>query len=143
MAERQISADSILLFIDPAAGTDYSLVVCLENQSMANSSDEIDATSKCGQAVLPGKKKSTIDFSGFRVLDPDTDRISEDDLFDLWKSQTQISFKYGPAVPVSGDISYTGKGYLIKYDLEDSLSSAGKFSATISLTGDPVQTTTA
>ncbi len=64
MAERKISGNDVLLFIDPAGGTTWELVICLTSQSLTRATSEIDAKSKCGPDKSPGSQEINVDFEG-------------------------------------------------------------------------------
>ena len=64
MAERKVAGDDVLLFIDPAGGTTYELVVCLTSNSFKIANAIIDAKSKCGPDNLPGVQTFEVTFEG-------------------------------------------------------------------------------
>lgn len=139
MAERKVNGKDILLFIDPAGGVDYKTVVCLTSNSKKLATATLDAASKCGPDTRPGAQTVSVDFAGQVVVAPDTGRVSEGDLFDLWKGTTNIGWKIGPAVPVDGDVIYTGQGFIS--DLSDTYDMNGAtFTGTIGVSGFPVKT---
>lgn len=139
MAERKINGKDILLFIDPLGGEDYKTVVCLTSNSKKLATATLDAASKCGPDTRPGAQTVTVDFTGQVVVDPDAGRVSEGDLFDLWKATTNIGWKISPAVPVDGDVIYTGTGFIS--DLSDTYDMNGAtFNGTIGVSGFPVKT---
>ena len=139
MAERKVNGKDILLFIDPAGGVDYKTVVCLTSNSKKLTTATLDAASKCGPDSRPGAQTVTMDFAGQVVVSPDTGRVSEADLFDLWKNSTNIGWKQAPAVPVDGDVIYEGKGFIS--DLGDTYDMNGAtFTGTIAVSGFPVKT---
>lgn len=142
MAERKVTGDDILLFIDPAGGTDYSLVICLTSQSITRSTNEIDARSKCGPDKQPGSKEIGISFEGQQMWDPGTDRISESDLHDLWNNQTTIGWKYGKETPVSDDVTYSGTGFISQLDNTANQDEVATFSGSIGVYGSITKTVT-
>ena len=138
MAERKVNGKDILLFIDPAGGDAYSIVVCLTSNSKKLTTATLDAASKCGPDTRPGAQSVSVDFAGQVVVAPDAGRVSEGDLFDLWKNSTNIGWKQGPAAPVDGDVIYTGQGFIS--DLSDTYDMNGAtFSGTIGVSGFPVK----
>lgn len=112
MAQREVSGKDILLFIDPAGGTDYDTIVCLLTNSFTGSTDTINSSSKCGTSSSPGPQTNSVAFEGNYMIDPDTGKISGADLFTLWKNKTNFSWKMGPAIPIADDIVYTGNGFI-------------------------------
>lgn len=140
MAERKVNGKDILLFIDPAGGTAYKYVVCLTSNSKKVTTSTIDAASKCGPDSSPGATTVTVDFAGQVVVGNDTtQRISEAQLWKLAVNGTQIGWKQGPAIPVDGDVIYSGKGFIS--DLGDTydLTSGGTFTGTLAISGIPEQ----
>lgn len=131
------------MFIDPLGGTDYSLIVCLTSQSLNRTTNEIDAASKCGPDTQPGDQTIDISFEGQKILDLDTDRISIGDLHDLWAAKTTVGWKYGPATPVSDDVSYSGTGWISSLEETDAHNETGSFSATLRPYGSITKTVTA
>lgn len=135
MAERKISGVDKLLFIDPAGGTDYSLVVCLTSQSLERTTNTIDAASKCGPDKLAGSQEITVNFEGQEVVSPDVNRVSEGDLHDLWADKTVIGWKYGVATPTDGDVSYVGTGFISDLSSDSGMDDPSTFTATIGVKG--------
>lgn len=142
MAERKVSGDDMLLFIDPAGGVDYSLVICLTSQSITRATSEIDARSKCGPDKQPGTQEIGVSFEGQVMFDPGTDRISEGDLHDLWAAKTTIGWKYGKATPVSDDVSYSGTGFISQLDSTAAQDETATFSGAIGIFGSITKTVT-
>ena len=90
MAERKVTGKSVMLFIDPAGGTAYSLVICLTSNSLKRATTIIDAASKCGPDSQPGLQQISIDLAGQVMVSPAVGRISEADLHDLWVASTPL-----------------------------------------------------
>lgn len=145
MAEHKLSGKSIILSIDPANTTTpvYAVIVCLTKHSFEASTDEIDASSKCGPDTLPGKvKEGPINFDGIQLYDPATLKVSGASLFTLLQNQSTIKWKMGPAVPVAGDVIKTGSGFISKISEDYDFSNPSSFSGSISITGATLQTIT-
>lgn len=71
------------------------------------------------------------------VLDPDdATQISGPSLFDLAKAGTEFNFKYGPLDPVSGDVTYTGRGFLTAYGEADAVNTNSTFTGAIQVDKD-------
>lgn len=109
---REISGNDIVLSIDPSGGTDYTLLVCLTSNSLERTTNEIDASSKCGPNLLPGTQTIKVPFEFHDVLNTTIDEISEQALHPLWAAKTIITWKFGPISPSVGDVSYTGTGFI-------------------------------
>lgn len=112
MAQVEVSGSDILLFIDPLGGTAYDTLVCLTSNSITGSTDTINSSSKCGTSSSPGTQTNDVSFEGNYMKDLDGGNISGADLWDLWKNKTNFSWKMGPVVPVPGDDTYYGTGFL-------------------------------
>lgn len=138
-ARRQISGIDILLQIDPAAGTNFDLIVCLTDLSLDRTTNVIDAGSKCGPAKLPGVKSIQVSFTFNDVLDTNNGEISESALHTLWTNQTIFSWKAGKVTPSEGDVSYTGTGFLGDLKSNAPQNGAKSTTATIEVQGDIVQ----
>ena len=111
-ARREISGNDILLAIDPAGGTNYNLIVCLTSNSLERTTNEIDASSKCGPNLLPGTQTIKVPFEFHDVLDTNNGEVSESALHPLWAAKTIISWKFGKVTPAAGDVTYTGTGFI-------------------------------
>lgn len=134
MAQRKVIGKDILLFIDPAGATDYKTLVCLTSNSLKRTTSIIDAASKCGPDSQPGAQTISADFTGQVVVDPDTGKISEADLHDLWADSTTVGWKIAPAVPENGDVIYSGAGFIS--DLSDTFDMNGAtFTGTLAVSG--------
>jgi len=115
MAERKISGNDVLLFIG-INGLTYNTVVCLTSQSVTRATSEIEANTKCGPDKLPGTQTNAVSFEGQIMLDPDSGKISTDDLDDYWRNKTSIYWKMGEATPTEGSITYYGTGFISALD---------------------------
>ncbi len=136
MAERNVSGKDVLLFIDPAGGTTYDLIVCLTANSKKIATSVVDAASKCGPSSTPGPTTVTIDFAGQIMVEPGASRLSEGALHDLIMAGTTIGWKISPAIPVNGDDLYSGKGFFASLDTNWDLNGA-TFSGSIGIKGTP------
>jgi hypothetical protein len=139
---REISGNDILLSIDPDGGTNYKLLVCLTSNSLERTTNVIDAASKCGPNKLPGVQDIKVPFTFYDVLDADAGEVSEDALHPLWANKTTISWKYGPAIPASGDVTYTGIGFIGSLNKADAQNSPSTITGTIEVKGTITQTIT-
>lgn len=135
--QRKISGSTMLLFIDPLGGTNYVPAICLTSQSFSLVNNEIDAKSKCGPDKLPGTQDFNVDFEGQLILSPTGSALGYFDLLTLALNKTTIGWKYGPAVPASGDVVLTGTGFLSKFDSTSGQDEASTFSSGIGVYGTP------
>lgn len=142
MAERKVNAKDILLFIDVAGGTNYQVVVCLTEQSFNLATEVIDSATKCGADKAPGNTEYTLDFQGQTLIGEGT-KVSAAVLFTLAQNSTTIGWKIGKAVPVTGDVSYEGQGFISKLDQSWPNTGKATFSASVGIEGVPTQTITA
>ena len=140
---RKINGKDILLFIDPAGATDYDTVVCLTSNGLNRSTATEDASSKCGPDVGPGSQTITIPFAGFVVVEPGTGRMSSPSMNDLWKNSTNIGWKIGPVTPTTGDVTYTGTGWISNLDETFDQNGRATYTGTIQVTGNITQATEA
>jgi hypothetical protein len=139
---REISGNDLLLFIDPAGGTNWDLVVCLTSNSIARTTNEIDAASKCGPNLLPGTQSIKINFDFHDVLDTNNGEVSEGALHPLWAAKTIVSFKFGKVSPAAGDVTYTGTGFIGGLTLTAAQNSPVVVQGTIAVQGSITQTVT-
>ena len=140
MAQHELAGDSILLFIDPAGGTDYDTVVCLNNQTWSGGTQIIDASSKCGPNTLPGQANpQKVDFDGNQVFDADSGKISGVDLYPLQRDKTTIGWKIAPVDPIEGDEILYGTGFIADLSKEYAKGSPATFAGSISVYGDTLQ----
>jgi hypothetical protein len=139
MAQRKVIGKDILLFIDPAGGTEYKTLVCLTSNGLNRTTAITDAASKCGPDSQPGAQTISIPFTGQIMVDPETGKASEGDLHDLWANSTNIGWKIGPAVPVDGDIIYSGQGFISDLSSTQDMNGA-TFTGTIAVSGAVTKT---
>ncbi len=112
---RQALGSDYVLAIDPDGSTNglnYRLIVCLTSNSFDRTSNQIDASSKCGPATIPGAQTISVPFEFQDILDTDNGEISEDVLHPLWQNRTIVGWKFGKITPGEGDVTYTGLGYI-------------------------------
>jgi len=140
MAEHKVQGGTMLLFIDPAGGTDYDTVVCLTSVGKDDSVAEIDAASACGPDSSPGALTISYSFEGQHLQDPDTGKISGTSLRTLLRNKTTVGFMIAPETPVEGDEIETGTGYFSALGSTYSFDSVGTFTGTLKPFGTPVIT---
>ena len=137
MAEHKVAGGTMLLFIDPAGGTDYDTVVCLTSVSKSDSITVVDASSACGPDKSPGTLELSYAFEGQHLQDPDSGKISGTSLRQLLRAKTTIGWKIAPESPVAGDEIESGTGFLSELSSTYAFDSIGTFSGTINPYGDP------
>lgn len=140
MAEHKVQGGTMLLFIDPAGGTNYDTVVCLTSVGKTDSIDPVDASSACGPDKSPGKVAISYSFEGQHLQDPDTGKISGTSLRQLLRAKTFFGFKIAPVTPVTGDEIEEGVGYFSELSSTYSFDSVGTFSGVIQPVGQPTIT---
>ena len=137
MAEHKVAGGTMLLFIDPAGGTDYDMVVCLTSVSKADSITVVDASSACGPDKSPGTLELSYSFEGQHLQDPTTGKISGTSLRQLLRAKTTIGWKIAPESPVTGDEIESGTGFLSELSSTYAFDSIGTFTGSINPFGDP------
>lgn len=137
MAEHKVAGGTMLLFIDPAGGTDYDTVVCLTSVSKADSITVVDASSACGPDKSPGTLELSYAFEGQHLQDPDSGKVSGTSLRQLLRAKTTIGWMIAPETPVTGDEIEEGTGFLSELSSTYAFDSVGTFTGTIQPYGDP------
>jgi hypothetical protein len=137
MAEHKVAGGTMLLFIDPAGGTDYDMVVCLTSVSKSDTITVVDASSACGPDKSPGTLELSYAFEGQHLQDPTTGKISGTSLRQLLRAKTTIGWKIAPESPVAGDEIEEGTGFLSELSSTYAFDSVGTFTGTIQPYGDP------
>ena len=137
MAEHKVAGGTMLLFIDPAGGTDYDTVVCLTSVSKADSITVVDASSACGPDKSPGTLELSYAFEGQHLQDPDSGKVSGTSLRQLLRAKTTIGWMIAPESPVAGDEIEEGTGFLSELSSTYAFDSVGTFTGTIQPYGDP------
>jgi hypothetical protein len=140
MAEHKVAGGTMLLFIDPAGGTDYDTVVCLTSVSKSASVTVVDASSACGPDKSPGTVELSYGFEGQHLQDPATGKISGTSLRQLLMAKTTVGWMIAPESPVTGDEIEEGTGYLSELSSTYAFDSVGTFTGTIQPYGTPVIT---
>lgn len=144
MAENQKKGQDFILEIDLTGGTTYDTTVCLKSFDFNSEDSEIDASSFCGTEILPGLSTETIEFEGIQLYDPATGKISGGDLYATKQAKTKIGWRIKPvAIAVTGDVTKTGKGYLLSISENYSLNEPCTFNASIKVAGAVTQAITA
>ena len=140
MAERKISGNDMLLFVSDD-GVTYDTVVCLTSNSITRATNEIDAKTKCGPDKLAGTQDITLSFEGQVMLD--TADVSLETLYNYWDGKDTVYWKMGPATPVSGDITWSGTGFISQLDETYAQDTPGTFTGAIGVYGSMTMTVTA
>lgn len=137
MAEHKVAGGTMLLFIDPAGGTDYDTVVCLTSVGKSDSINVVDASSACGPDKSPGTLEISYSFEGQHLQDPVSGKISGTSLRQLLRAKTTIGWKIAPESPVAGDEIEEGTGYLSELSSTYSYDSVGTFTGSLQPYGTP------
>jgi len=137
MAEHKVSGGTMLLFIDPAGGTTYDMVVCLTTVGKSNTINVVDASSACGPDKSPGTLEISYSFEGQHLQDPITGKISGTSLLQLLRAKTTVGFKIAPETPVAGDEIESGTGYFSELSSTYAFDSVGTFTGTLQPYGTP------
>jgi hypothetical protein len=132
MATHKLSGDDVILMISND-GVSYDTMVCLTSNGITRATNEIDAKTKCGPDKLPGTQEITVNFEGQIVYD--SGDVSLEDLFTYWENKTTIYWKMGPASPQTGDITFSGSGFISALDDTYAMDSPGTFSGSIGVYG--------
>lgn len=142
MAQHKISGNDVLLFIGDD-GISYDTVICLTSNGVTRAVNSIDAATKCGPDTLPGNISNGVSFEGQVMLDPDANYAGIDALDEFWRNKTTVYWKIGPATPVTGDVTYSGTGFISQLDETAAMDAPTTFSGTISVYGTMAKTVTA
>lgn len=134
MAEHKVNGTDWLLFLSRDNVT-FSTVVCLTSQSVNRTTQEIDAATKCGPDTLPGTQTNDISFEGQVLADPDSGKVSTDEIDDYWRNKDTVYFKVGKAVPITGDYVYTGSGFISELNETGAQNTPVTFTGKISIYG--------
>ena len=140
MAEHKVAGGTMLLFIDPAGGTDYDTVVCLTSVSKSATVSVVDASSACGPDKSPGTVELSNGFEGQHLQDPDTGKISGTSLRQLLLAKTTVGYKIAPETPVTGDEIEEGTGFLSELSSTYAFDSIGTFTGSLNPFGQPTIT---
>lgn len=140
MAEHKVAGGTMLLFIDPAGGTDYDTVVCLTSVSKSATVSVVDASSACGPDKSPGTVELSNSFEGQHLQDPDTGKISGTSLRQLLLAKTTIGYKIAPESPVTGDEIEEGTAFLSELSSTYAFDSIGTFTGALNPFGQPTIT---
>lgn len=99
MAETKINGRDIIVQIDIVGAGTFKPVACLTTNNLNTQRDAIDATSKCGDAMVAGDAVvQTLEGSGFAIDQTGTpSKESYDTLYDLLKNKTAFQARFGRA----------------------------------------------
>jgi len=131
MAEHKVAGGTMLLFIDPAGGTDYDTVVCLTSVGKSDSVNVVDASSACGPDKSPGTLEISYSFEGQHLQDPVNGKISGTSLRQLLRDKTTIGWKIAPESPAIGDEIEEGTGFISELSSTYSYDSIGTFTGSL------------
>lgn len=134
MAQHKIQPNTMCLFLSRDNVT-FSTTICLTSIQVTRTTTEIDAKSFCGPDKLPGTQENGVTFEGQIMEDPAGGSRSSDELIDFWETKQTIYFKVGPAIPLIGDETDYGSGFISKLDKAFALDAVGTFSGQIGIYG--------
>lgn len=140
MAERKINGKSVVISIKQGAA--FVLLVCQVEHNFDRSWEPIPANSKCGDDQLPPDTGSYSISGTAQVLLGDgptiPDKISEAVVDQLGRAKQVFDWKMGPAaaVPVPGDVIYTGQGFFSNLNTSYPTGDVATFDFTITVKGE-------
>lgn len=135
MSQHKISSNDMALFISRDGGATYTTVICLTAFTVTRTTTEIDAKSFCGPDKYPGAQDNGVTFEGQVMEDPAATTISTDDLTDMWITKQTINWKLGKLVPILGDETDYGIGWISKLDKTGATDAIVTFSGAIGVYG--------
>jgi hypothetical protein len=135
MANTKTKSNELLLYIDPAGGTSYKLIVCLEENSYNVAANEIDANSKCGPDIAIGIIDTTLSLSGQVIVDPAIGQVNDYNIETVLRAATKVGWKFSKATPEDGDVVRRGQGFFTSLEITAGLNDVVKFSAELKATG--------
>ena len=143
MAETKVSGRDYILLADLANSGTYLPVACLTTNSFKSTNDTIDATSKCGNSYTPSPVFSqSFDAEGFAIDETGTPtKDSYQQLYAAHAAKTQFAMKMGKAVPVAGDIVYSGTVFISDFGVNADDKDDVKFTATFVVVTPPLTQT--
>ena len=120
MAERQLAAKSMLLYMGTGAGSPeiFELIACSTSHGLNQSSSPITTETFCGQLSVPGTKDATAPFAMIPNIDPAAGKVALDTLQTAYAAGTAKNWKMTTAGQAAGDpiISFTGFISEFNYD---------------------------
>lgn len=122
-------------------GVTYPYIVCLTDVNITRETNEIDAASFCGPDTLPGSQKNGVTFTGQIMEDPTGGTFSTDDLIDMWETKQRIKWKVGKLIPLIGDETDLGDGWIAKLDKAFANNAVATFTGAIGVYGIMSRTT--
>lgn len=136
--------EGMLLFLDPAGGTAYDTVVCMDTVDDSYTRALIDNGSACdpaGKLVSP-VVESKFTFKGKHLLDPNSGKISGANILDLHLQSTKVGFKLAPTTPAVGDAVITGTAYITSVSNNYAYNAAATFTFELTPNTQPTLTIT-
>lgn len=106
-------------------------VVCLTQNDMNGTTNNVTVDTFCGTENLPGSIGQTLTVAFRRVWTPAATEISEEFFYEAWINQTPCTFTVGYLDPTTGNITYKGTGYVSAYSNTNGVNSAPAASMTI------------
>jgi hypothetical protein len=138
--ERPISGTDVLLMLDLEGGTNYKTLICVTSNGLNATVTTIESSTKCGDKKIPGTIAYDIPFEGELMADPDTGKISGNELFVALQGKVTVGYKIAAAVPQNGDAIYTGKAFIASLEQTFANNESAKFTGSLGNLDDPLQT---
>ena len=143
MPETKVSGRDYILLADIDKNGTFKPVACLTTNSFTSTNDTIDATSKCGNEYSPAPSFSqSFECEGFAIDETGTPaKDSYQQLYAAHAGRTEFPMKMGRAVPVAGDITYSGTVFISDFGVTADDKDDVKFTATFVVTVPPLTQT--
>jgi hypothetical protein len=140
MSEKKIKARDWIVYASEDGGTTYKPIACLTSNELTSSNAPIDASSKCGNEFLTGDKlEQSISVEGFAITETGTPaKVSASKIYDLQIDKTVFKAKISKAVPVAGDITYTGDVFVSEFTESSADGELNNFTATLTVALPPM-----
>lgn len=141
MAQEKLNGTDVLLYIRVASA--WKPVVCLTEQSIERTANEIDVSGKCDAGssdFLAGRKDRTIPFSGWAIANPaDLTTLGFDALELLFDNGTSFDWKIAHKSSTTIYTPRFGKGVLLSLNETHADNDGIKFDASLRVNGTPVK----
>lgn len=140
MANTPLEGKKVSLEYDVSltATPDWKVVACITDTDLDSSRETIDVSSKCGPGTLAGQATNSVNFTGFFIIDEDTEQVSGQTLADINFNQDGVSKHWRLIDEDTGGALYYREfnGPLTAYNESSNNNEAVTFTGTISIIGN-------
>lgn len=119
-------------------GEMFKLMVCIESNTISQSSNVNTTETKCGTVKLSGTKDASVNFGIIPMFSPAAGKVALETLQADYETGEDVNWKITTVAAAVGDPIFTFRGFLSQFDYDFNVGTPAKASGTIQVDQDGI-----